>query len=324
VVLARGELSQALRASMAVPTGLFAPAEIDSRLLVDGGVVANLPVDEARAMGTEIVIAFDLGRPMGERERPRSMAGILGRTVEFLTRLNVERALAGADIVIRPDVGEYGLLDFHASAELLERGEAAARTQEEALHRLAVDDAAWQRHVERQRRATPAIKVGMRVVDPGPGLALKAVERAVRTRPGRDLDPAVLRADLDRLWELGEYDTVGFDLRPAENGAYDLHITGHRKPWGPNYLRTGVGIHTDLEGATSFNVLGALTMTRLNRIGGELKTAVQIGELPFLSGELYQPLHSSRRPFVALGVQGSLVKVQVPVAEEIVQYRSFS
>ena len=323
VVLARGELSHALRASMTVP-GPFAPVEIDSRLLVDGGVVANLPVDAARAMGAEVVIAVDLGQPMGERDRPRTMAGILGRTVDFLTRLNVERALAGADLVLRPEVEEHGLLDFHAAAVLLERGVAAARAQEAALRRLAVDDATWQRHVEGQRRTMPAIRIGMLVVDPGPGLAPKAVERAIRTRPGRDLDPAVLRADLDRLWELGEYETVDFDLRPAADGAFDLHVTGRRKSWGPNYLRSGVGISTDLEGASSFNVLGALTMTRLNRIGGELKASAQIGETPIVSGELYQPLAASQRPFVSLGVQGSFVKQQVPVADDLAQYRFFS
>jgi len=323
VVLSRGELSRALRASMAVP-GLFAPVEIDARLLVDGGVVANLPVDAARAMGAAVVIAVDLGQPMGERERPRTMAGILGRTVDFLTRLNVERALADADLVIRPEVDEHGLLDFHAAAALLERGVVAARAQEEALRRLAVGDEEWRRRVAAQRRSTPAIRIGMLVVDPGPGLAPKAVERAVRTRPGRDLDPAVLRADLDRLWELGEYETVDFDLRPAAGGAFDLHLTGHRKSWGPNYLRSGVGIYTDLEGASSFNVLGALTMTRLNRIGGELKASAQVGETPIVSGELYQPLAASQRPFVSLGVQGSFVKQQVPVAGALAQYRFFS
>jgi NTE family protein len=323
IVLSHGDLASALRASMAVP-GLFAPVERDGRLLVDGGVVANLPVAVAHAMGAEVVIAVDLGQPIAEQERPRSLAGVLGRTVGFLTRLNVERELAGADVVIRPEVEEYGLLDFHAADVLLARGAAAARAQEAALRALAVGDAAWRGHVERHRRATPAVRVATLVVDPGPGLAPKAVERAVRSLPGRDLDPAVLRADLDRLWELGEYETVDFELLPAAGGAFDLHITGHRKPWGPNYLRSGVGIYSDLEGTSSFNVLAALTMTRLNRIGGELKASAQVGETPVVSGELYQPLSTSQVPFVSLGVAGSFVKQQVPVADELVQYRFFS
>ncbi len=320
VVLAHGELASAQRASMAMP-GLFSAVELDGRLLVDGGVVANLPVDAAREMGAEVVIAVDLGQPMGERERPRSLAGILGRTVGLLTRLNLEQALAGADVVVRPDVNGYGLLDFHAAPVLLERGLAAARAQAAALQPLSVDAVAWQRYLERQRRATPSIRVAMLAIDPGPGLAPAAVKHAVRTQPGRDLDPGTLRADLDRLWELGEYETVDFDLRPAEAGAYDLHITGHRKAWGPNYLRAGIGIYSDLEGTSSFNILGALTMTRLNRIGGELKAAAQIGERPLVSGELYQPVAASQRPFFALGVQGSFTKVQVPVANDLLQYR---
>jgi NTE family protein len=323
VILSRGDLASALRASMAVP-GLFAPVERDGRLLVDGGVVANLPVTVARAMGAEVVIAVDLGQPIAEQERPRSLAGVLGRTVGFLTRLNVERELAGADVVIRPKVDEYGLLDFHAAEVLLARGAEAARAQEAALRALAVGADAWRARAERLRRAPPAIRVATLVIDPGPGLAPKAVERAVRSLPGRDLDPDVLRADLDRLWELGEYETVDFELLPAAGGAFDLHITGHRKPWGPNYLRSGVGIYSDLEGTSSFNVLAALTMTRLNRIGGELKASAQVGETPVLAGELYQPLSASQRLFGSLVVQGSFVKQQVPVADALVQYRFFS
>ncbi len=218
VVLDHGELASALRASMAVP-GLFTPVEREGRLLVDGGVVANLPVDAARAMGAEIVIAVDLGQPLATRERPDSIPGVLAQSLDALSRREVERALADSDIALRPAVTEWGLLDFQAARELIARGAEAARAQLDPLRRLAVDEATWARYLERQRRSTPAIPIRQLVLEPGPGLPVAAVRRAVRSRPGTDLDAAELAADLDRLWELGEFETVDFELhargRPA-------------------------------------------------------------------------------------------------------------
>jgi len=320
VILRRGNLAQALRASMSVP-GLFSPVEVDGRLLVDGGLVANLPVEAATAMGAEVVIAVDVGQPLGSMGRPESMSAILSRTSAFLTRLNVELALADVDVLIRPALPDLRLLDFHAAAEILSAGEAAARAQEQALRRLSVDEESWQRQLARQRRVPPTITITSVTTDPGRGLAPQTVTRNVHTRPGAPLDVKVLRADLERLYELGEFETVDFRLVP-DGAGYALAITGHAKPWGPNFLRFGLGISTDLEGSSKFNMLADVTMTRLNRLGAELKASVQAGETPLVIGEFYQPIAPSRIPFVAVGVAGSQIKSQVPVGEEILQYRT--
>ncbi len=319
VVLGHGDLAEALRASMAVP-GLFSPVEVDGRLLVDGGVVANLPVETARALGAGVVIAVDLGEPLSSLGRPESIAGILSRTSGFLSRLNVEKSLAGVDILLHPSLGDLKLLDFHAAPEILSQGAAAARAQQDALRRLAVDDAEWQRYLGRQRRETPSFEIKAVTIDPGPGLASSVVARSVHSRPGRPLDVEVLQADLKRLHDLGEFETVDFRLIPRGDG-WTLAISGHAKSWGPNYLRFGLGLASDLEGESRFNALAACTMTRLNRVGAELKVAAQVGESPLLSAELYQPLGPSRVPFVAVGLAGSQTKTQLLVDGESIQYR---
>ena len=323
VVLAGGDLATALRASMAVP-GLFAPVERDGRLLVDGGVVANLPVEAARAMGADIVIAVDLREPLADRRRPESVAGVLSQSLDALSRREVQRALADADIVIRPEVGEWGMLDFLAAPELLARGLAAARGQIEALRPLAVAASEWAVQLARQRRETPEIVIRGLRVEPGPGLPAAAVRRAVRSEAGSALEPSLLAQDLERLWELGVFETVDFQLRAAPEGGWDLEIFGHPKPWGPNFLRTGVALASDLEGSSSFNLLGALTLTGLDRRGRELKLQAQLGELPILTAELYQPLADTQVPFLAVGVQAGERKQQIPVGEAQVQYRSLA
>ncbi len=323
VVLAGGDLASALRASMAVP-GLFAPVERDGRLLVDGGVVANLPVDAARAMGADIVIAVDLREPLASRRRPESVAGVLSQSLDALARREVQRALEGADIVIRPDVGDWGMLDFQAGPELIERGLTAARSQAEALRALAVGAPQWESQLQRQRRETPEIVVHGLRVEPGPGLPAAAVRRAVRTEVGSALEPEILEGDLTRLWELGVFETVDFALLAAPEGGWDLEISGHAKPWGPNFLRTGVALASDLEGTSSFNLLGALTMTGLDRRGRELKLQAQLGEFPILTAELYQPLSDGQLLFAAVGVQAGERKEQLALGESRVQYRFLS
>ncbi len=283
-------------------------------------MVANLPVDAARAMGADVVIAVDLGQPLSAKGRPESVAAILSRTSAFLTRLNVERALGGVDVLIHPSLGKLGLLDFHAAKEILAQGEAAVRSQQEALRRVAVDDSAWRRYLERQRRTTPEIPIGSVTIDPGRGLSLRTVTADVRTRAGRPLDVEMLLADIKRLYDLGEFETVDFRLSP-EGDVYDLTITGHVKSWGPNFLRFGLGLSSDLEGDSRFNMLAAFTMTRLNRLGAEFKTTAQLGENPVGSAELYQPLSLSRVPFVAAGVAASQAKSQLMVDGVPIQYR---
>ncbi len=319
VVLSHGDLATAMRASMAVP-GVFSPVDVDGRLLADGGVVRNLPVDAARAMGADIVIAVDLGQPLAAGGRPDTIASVIARTSDMLTRLNVERSLADVDVLIRPEVAGYGLLDFRRWREILPKGRLAAGEMAGSLSALAVGEDEWRAHVACLRRETPRFRITEVAVDPGKGLSPDVVRRSVRTRPGRDLDVAVLQADLERLFDLGEYEAVEFALRPDGDG-WALALTGRQKSWGPNYLRFGLSMLTDLEGASEFNLLGAITMTRLNRLGAEFKAAAQLGGSPLAAVEFYQPLGARAPLFAAVTADGSGVKVQVPVGDATVQYR---
>ncbi len=319
VVLSHGDLATALRASMAVP-GVFSPVEAGGRLLADGGIVRNLPVDAARAMGADIVIAVDLGQPLAAGGRPETIATVIAKTSDMLTRLNVEKSLPDVDLLIRPELAEYGLLDFQRWREILPKGRLAAREMARSLAALAVGDEEWRAHEACLRRDTPRLRITQVAVDPGSGLSPDVVARAVRTAPGRDLDTAVLEGDLERLFDAGEFEAVDFALRPDEGG-WLLGITARQKRWGPNYLRFGLSLFTDLEGASEFNLLGAITMIRLNRLGAELKVAAQLGASPLGSVEMYQPVARGGPVFVAFNAQGSQVKVQAPVGGSTVQYR---
>lgn len=113
VVFKGGPLSNALRATMSIP-GLFAPAQVDDKVLSDGGLLNNIPTDVARAMGADIIIAVNVGTPLGSREDIVSLPGMLGQVISVTTIESDRRNLQLANLVITPQLGSYTLLDFKA------------------------------------------------------------------------------------------------------------------------------------------------------------------------------------------------------------------
>jgi len=137
VVLDHGDLAEAIRASMAVP-GVFSPMEIDGKLLVDGGIADNVPVDVVRAMGRDIVIAVDVGSPLLKREQLQSLLAVTGQVLTILTRQNVRRQIRGADVVLTPPVSDYGTMDFEDARNIIDAGTQYGREQGPRLAHLAV------------------------------------------------------------------------------------------------------------------------------------------------------------------------------------------
>ncbi len=298
VVLDHGDLARAVRASMAVP-GVFRPVEIDGRVLVDGGLVNNLPVDQAHAMGAEVVIAVDVGEPLRTRDRLRSLTGITGQVVSMMTRGNVDRQLAGADLVIHPAVEEFDGADFTKARKMIPMGEEAARQVADELARYSVDDDDYASYRSRfQRRDIEQPTVVSVEVELASSAEPELVLSRIRTRAGDPLDMRAVARDLERLYSLGDFELVGFTLSLEDDG-YGLHIEAHQKSWGPHTMRFGLNLFADFEGTGEFNILGDYTMTRLNRLRAEAKLALQVGEEPRLFAEFYQPLNIVGRWFVA-------------------------
>lgn len=303
VVLDHGSLARAIRASMSVP-GVFAPVEIDGRLLVDGGIVRNLPVDVMRSMGVDVVIAVDIASPLDPREELDSPVEVTGQMVSMVIRANSERQGWAADVLIKPEVAGFHGADFDRADELIPRGEAAARSLEPILRGYAVpaeDYARYrQEHFGRPRRVPERVASVQLTI--GSTAEPDFVLDRVRTRPGDPFDPARIAADLRRLYATGDYELVDVGIR-AEGPDAALQITAHDKSWGPNYVRFGLFMNADFEGSSAFNVLANYTMTRLNRWRGEAKFAAQIGEKPRAAAELYQPLGRDSLLFVSPWVE---------------------
>jgi NTE family protein len=303
VVLDHGSLAKALRASMAIPT-VFTPIEIDGRLLVDGGVTNNVPVDVVRAMGADVVIAIDIGAQFADEEAVgKSFLSILGQTNRMITRGNMIARLAQADIVIAPDIAGIGTLEFEKGHEIIERGVTQARAQADELRPYALSEAeyaAWKASRHREPDPIPVITEvrfeGNEQVD------TRVLEAQVEVRTGQSLDPEAVRRDLSSLYGLGDFETVGADLEELPDGGTAIVFQMNEKPWGPTYLRVGLGVQADFEGENDLSLGAAINRTRINPLGAEWKTELQFGNLRVAQTSFYQPLSFDSGWFVDPGL----------------------
>lgn len=138
VVLDRGSVSRAVRASSAIP-GVFQPVQHMGKILVDGGVVDNIPISVARAKGADIVVAVDISQNVGNTHIT-NLVDVMVQATNIMFALNVEHSKKDADVLIAPAVGDVGMLDFTQKKRCMQAGIEAARLAAPAIRR-AVD--AW-------------------------------------------------------------------------------------------------------------------------------------------------------------------------------------
>src|SRR5687767_9200089 len=199
VVLERGSLAQAIRASMSLP-GAIAPVEIDGRLLVDGGIANNLPVDEARKLCADVVIAVNIGTPPLEREEIKSVLSITNQLSLLLGKASVDeqlRRLGERDVLIAPDLADISVASFRRADEAIRRGEAAARAASAALKRYSLP--AEQYAALRQEQIVAPRGLGAVDEIRFEGLQrtnAEVLRSLVRSSPGKPLTEAQISADL--------------------------------------------------------------------------------------------------------------------------------
>ncbi|HEY6512895.1 MAG TPA: patatin-like phospholipase family protein [Burkholderiaceae bacterium] len=302
VVFSEGELANVMRASMSVP-GAVAPAEYAGMILVDGMLTSNLPVDAARAMGADIVIAVNVGTPLLKREELNSIVGVAGQMLSILTEQNVQASLASlkpTDLLISPELGDYSTSDFDNLPKISPLGEEAARKVVDRLAQLSLPAAEYAALRQRQQAVlAPDLKPVDEIrfnklarVNP------ESAQAVMQTTVGQPLVQGQLDADMRRLYGTGDFEHVNYRIL-EEPGRRVLAVDAVEKAWGPNYLRLGLGLSSDFTGETSFSVLASHRMTWLNSLGAELRTDVQLGFDNALRIEFYQPFDVKQLFFAA-------------------------
>lgn len=301
VVLSHGDLSVAMRASMAVP-GAFSPVIIDDQVLSDGGMVRNLPVDIARELCADVVIAVWLSSPAPVAAQLTSALTLVSRSMDVMIKGN-ERAqiatLTEQDIGIDVPMGDIGSGDFQRLTEAVKLGRAAAEAQAAELSRFSLPESeylAWRASIN-SATANPVhladVRIkGLRQVSPA------YVEAQLQNlNPGADIDYQQVKADTDRMYALGDFERIEYQFTgPPE--ARVIEISPVEKSWGPNFLRFDLGLSAEESGEVLALMRADHTRAWIGELGGRWNNSLQIGRVMRLSTDFYQPLDVAQNFFV--------------------------
>ena len=307
VVLGRGNLAVAMRASMSIPA-VFRPVNVDERLLVDGGLANQLPVDVVRAMGADVVIAVDVGSPLRRLDEGVGPLEIIDQISGFMTVGSARAQIATLgprDILVRPKLGdEVTMNSFDKFDQAMQIGGQSLDGAAEKLAALALAGGAYDGLVA--SRPVPAKDppvIDFVRLDNRSRYADALLLARIDIAPGQPLDVDRLQKNIQRIYGLDTLDLVTYDII-EEQGRTGVVVTVVPHSYGPNYLETGLSLYSDFGGDFFFNLRAGVLRAPVNAKGGELRGLLQIGDEPGLLLDYYQPLGEGGEWF--FGATGSI------------------
>ena len=321
VVFAQGHLALAVRASMSIPA-VLTPVELDGRLLVDGGIANNIPVDIARQMGVNRVIVVDIGSPLASTESLQTVFNILNQSVALLTRRNSEAQLSTLheqDILVQPALAGFGVTDFARAQDMMDAGYRATHALQWRFAGLAQPVQEQSRLPSNRKKVKQTPLITSVHIENTSKVGDEVVRYYIRQTIGEPLNIEQLQKDIGTLYGLEYFDRVEYRLRPEQAG-HALLIKATDKRTGTDYLRLGLNLSDDLRGDSVFNLGASFRMNGLNRLGAEWLSRIQLGDHQELYTEFYQPLDIGSRYFVSPWLQGEVSNIKFmegsnPIAE---------
>jgi NTE family protein len=304
VELSDAPLFLAMRASLAVP-GVFAPVRVNQRLLVDGGLVRNLPVDVAREMGADIIIAVNVGTPLAPEKELVSAVSVAQQMLQILTEQNVQRSLKELrpnDILVQPNLGGIGFLDFGRYDRAMKEGEAAVRAMSDKLVKLALPEAQYAAYEVKRLSAPVAIDQPVRLtkleVAPSGRINPKELEVQSGLKIGQLVTSEQATAAGNQLFGRGDLARVETEVRDDESGRSVL-IKPTEADWAHSRLRVGLELNSDFSENNAFEIKALHVLSSLNDWGAELRTTARVGTTRVLNTQFWQPLGAGSQWYAA-------------------------
>jgi len=291
VVLQDGPLAEALRASMAIP-GVFTPVQIKGRILADGGMVQNIPVQTAKAMGADVVIAVELRLPPGDVAQLNSLTGVLSRAVDVMITQNERLSLALADAKVSVDMKGYSVNDYGKVDQLIQLGYKTVASQSGDLLPYAIQDPnQWQQYLDARaaRKRAPIRRVDAIVVTGADPHTDKRIQQQLSKDLHKPLDLHRLDTQLTRIAGQGEFDDLGYEGF-TQNGVPALRVTAHEKSYGPPFVDLAVNVAGSGVAAFDFSAGARVTFMDIAHHGGEWRNDLLFGSSNLGATEYYQPV----------------------------------
>ncbi|CDT90887.1 Putative outer membrane lysophospholipase patatin-like [Vibrio coralliirubri] len=320
VVIDHGHLVDAMMASMSVP-GALPPYELDGRMLVDGGVTNNMPVDVARAMGADIVIAVDISTNYKGKDDFTNFLAAADQLSNYLVQRSTQEqaeTLTDDDVFLRPDVGEMETTEFDKMPSAFLAGYEAAKQHTDELSKLSLSNADYQHYIEDKQKARRQLKHGDQtvvdrvVINNNTHYSDKLIENRLNLDSGKVLKTSEIESKVQDLYALDRFELVTYEFDTVD-GEEQLQVDVNEKSWGPNYLNFRFFLEDDFSTTSQYSIGVSANFTDINSHGAELRTNIEMGTDKRIEAELYSPFFSSQKLFTSASVVYSKENRNLPV-----------
>ena len=298
VILKSGSLARAMYASSAIPGG-FQPINIDGVDLVDGGVSDNFPIQVARDMGADIIIAVDVSEPFSDTLDVNSYFVVMGQLVNIMMRKNANESISTLqqkDILLTPDLEGFSGLDADKYSQIIQRGVDVAKKKTLQLQELSLSKEEYKKYQKKHRikHTKEQIVLDDIVLQNNTYLNDASILKRLHCRSGEVLDERQLREDILELYHLMIFDSIDYEI-VRENGENILHIVT-QPSWNANgSIRFAFGFEDDFSGHSAYSIKLGYTMLGINSYGAEWRTDLEIGRKKRAATEFFQPLDIHQR-----------------------------
>lgn len=215
VVLDKGVLAQALFASSSLPS-VFSPVVLNGKLLADGGITNNYPLDEIRKLGADIVIGVDVQSELRDREQLKDASKILFQITNFQMIEKMKLSSQRTDVYIKPDIKDYGLVSFEKAKEIILRGEEAAFSVYEQIDKLADKTNPYQK--PKLKTESDSLNIVSIRCNKLLNYSKTYVEGKLKFKSGAKIRYKDLETAIDNIEATHNFGTITYTLEPNESG----------------------------------------------------------------------------------------------------------
>ncbi|EGQ8945241.1 patatin-like phospholipase family protein [Vibrio parahaemolyticus] len=323
VVIGNGYLVDAMMASMSVP-GALPPYKLNGHMLVDGGVVNNMPVDVARAMGADVVIAVDISTDYKTEDDFTGLFTVADQLSNYLVRRSTQQQveiLQEHDVYIRPNVGQMETVEFDKMPWAFQSGYDITREMESKLAGLRLSNAEYQKYIDHKQEVRKKLVYGDdRVVDEivivnNTHYSDVLLTNRLELETGRKIETAEIEKAVENLYALDRFELITYHFEEVD-GSNLLVFDVNEKSWGPNYLNFRFFLEDDFDTDSQYGIGMSTNFTNLNSHGAEMALNVEMGTDKLIEAELYSPVLSSQEFFVAGKVAYSSEGRNLPVSDD--------
>ena len=326
VIIDKGYLVDAMMASMSVP-GALPPYDLDGKMLVDGGVTNNMPVDVARAMGADIVIAVDISTDYKDEEDFTTFLTVADQLSNYLVRRSTQRqakTLNEEDVFLQPDVGEMETTEFDKMPSAYQAGYDIAYQFEDQLRELSVTSAKFQGYIDQKQAARKQLShidnvvVDNVTINNNTHYTDKLLKNRLALESGDVIKTRHLESSVQELYALDRFELITYRYEKVGDEDH-LVVDVDEKSWGPNYLNFRFYLEDDFETESNYALGVSANFTDINAHGAELRTNIEMGTDKLIEVELFSPFFSKEKLFTSASYTYSKQKRNLPASVDAIE-----